>query len=69
VQKYEGVGYAPGLKEAHKPGEAGAQTTANTAASIPVEYYYGLGAILAALGAILVAATAGTILAIKKTKS
>ncbi|MCD6537374.1 hypothetical protein J7L18_02005, partial [Candidatus Bathyarchaeota archaeon] len=61
VQKYEGVGYAPGLKEAHKPGEAGTQTTANPASSTPLKYY--------GLGAILVAATAGTILAIKKTKS
>ena len=61
VQKYEGVGYAPGLKEAHKPGEARTQTTANQAASIPVEYY--------GLGAILVAAAAGTILAIRRSKN
>jgi len=62
VQKYEGVGYAPGLKERHKPGEAGTQTTANVAANTSVEYYYGLGAILAV-------AAAGTLLATKKTKS
>jgi len=61
MQKYEGVGYAPGLKEAHKPGEARTQTTANQAASIPVEYY--------GLGAILVAAAAGTILAIRRSKN
>jgi len=68
VQKYEGVGYAPGLKGASKFREAtilrevGTQTTANAAASIPVEYYYGLGAILAAVAA-------GTMLAIRKMKS
>jgi len=75
VQKYEGIGYAPGLKGASKFREAtllrevGTQTKANATASIPVEYYYGLGAILAALGTILVAATARTIIAVKKTKS
>ena len=42
--------------------EVGSQTTANTSISIPVEYYYGVGAILAA-------AAAGTILAIRRTKS
>jgi len=68
VQKYEGIGYAPGLKGTSKLREAtilrevGTQTAANAAASIPVEYYYGLGAILAA-------AAAGTILAIKRMKS
>jgi len=68
VQKYVGVGYAPGLKGASKFREAtilrevGTQTTANAAASIPGEYYYCLGAILAA-------AAAGMILAIWGTKS
>ena len=68
VQKYEGVGYAPGLKGTSKFREAtilrevGSQTPANTSVSIPVEYYYGLGAILAA-------AAAGTILAIRRMKS
>jgi len=68
VQKYEGVGYAPGLKGASKFREAsilrevGTQTRANAAASIPVEYYYGLAALLAAVAA-------ATMLAIRKMKS
>ena len=68
VQKYEGVGYAPGLKGTSKFREAtilrevGTQTAANAAASIPVGYYYGLGAILTAVAV-------GTILAIKRMKS
>ena len=68
MQKYEGVGYAPGLKGTSKFREAtilrevGTQTAANAAASIPVGYYYGLGAILTAVAV-------GTILAIKRMKS
>ena len=68
VQKYEGVGYAPGLKGTSKFREAsilrevGTLTTVNAATSTPVEYYYGLGAILAVVAA-------GILLAIWKTKS
>jgi len=68
VQKYEGVGYAPGLKEEPKPREeAGILTaanaaTANAATRTPVEYYYGLGVTLAAVAI-------GTLLAIRKVKS
>ena len=68
VQKYEGVGYAPGLKGTSKFREAsilrevGTLTTVNAATSTPVEYYYGLGAIFAVVAA-------GILLAIWKTKS